>query len=316
MNNLVSVNIVTWNSMKYIPDCLAALHNQTHRNFEVIVVDNASTDGTVEFIRSSYPSVRLVQNSGNAGFCRGHNQAIRLSDSAFVLPLNPDVTMTPTYIEELVKALMEEPQGGIAVAKLYLPGGNLLDGAGLSISRARRQYLRGHGEADDGTFQAREYVFGADGAAPLYRRAMLEDIRLGDDYLDEDFFSHKEDLDLSWRSQLYGWRCIYVPAAVASHDRNFKPSARQRMSGEVKRHAVKNRYLTMVKNELPLLFLRDLPFIIWYDLKILGYLLLFERSSLPALADFVRLLPQAIRKRRVIMGNRKVSATYMGQFFR
>ncbi len=316
MHPKVSVNIVTWNSIKQLSSCLEAIHRQTFQDFQVIVVDNASHDGSPEFVEQCYPNAVVIRNTKNQGFCRAHNQAIRLADTDFIMPLNPDVIMTPTYIQNMFSTLLESKAVGIAAGKLYLPGGGILDGAGLAVSKVRRQYLRGHLQRDDGKFNAREYVFGADGAAPLYRMEMLEDIKLGDEYFDEDFFAHKEDLDLSWRAQLLGWKCVYVPTAVAYHDRSFKPSSRKQMSREIKLHAIKNRYLAIVKNDLPVLFLRHLPYILWYDLKILGYLVLFERSSLLGIVEFIRILPRALRKRKLVMERRRVSSNYMIQWFR
>ena len=314
MQARVSVNIVTWNSMAYLPECLEALENQTFRDLEVVVVDNRSNDGSPEYVERTHPGVTLIRNADNSGFCGGHNMAIRRNAAEYVLPLNPDVRLTPTYIAELVRALDIDAGAGIAAGKLFLPGGAMLDGAGMSLSRVRRQYLRGHCESDTGKFDRPAYLFGVDGSAPLYRRAMLEQIKIDNEYFDEDFFAHKEDLDLSWRSQLYGWKCRYVPTAAAVHDRSFRPGSpgsRAKMSDEVKLHAVKNRYLAMVKNDMPSLFLADLPFILWYDLKILGYLLLRERSSLAAIPMFLRLLPSALRKRRIIRAHTRVTPAYM-----
>jgi GT2 family glycosyltransferase len=307
--------MVTWNSLEDLPSCLEALDRQTVSDFELIVVDNASKDGSSEFIKQHYPDALLFKNHRNEGFCRAHNKAIRISRGEFVMPLNPDVVMTPIYIQEMIDALVVDDNAGIAAGKLYLPGGDILDGAGLAVNKARRQYLRGHLSKDDGKFDIPEYVFGADGAAPLYRRTMLEDIKLDDEYFDEDFFAHKEDLDLSWRAQLYGWKCKYVPTAVAYHDRKFKPEARKQMSSVIKLHAVKNRYLAILKNESPMLFLRHLPYILWYDLKILGYLVLFERSSLWGILKFFRDLFRTLQKRKWIMERKQVSNRYMLQWF-
>ena len=314
MQGRVSVNIVTWNSMAYLPECLESLKNQTFRDLEIVVVDNSSDDGSSEYVERTHPGITRIRNTDNRGFCGGHNIAIRRNTSEFVLPLNPDVQLTPTYIAELVHALNNDADAGIAAGKLFLPGGAILDGAGMSLSRVRRQYLRGHDESDTGIYDRPVYLFGVDGSAPLYRRAMLEEIRIGDEYFDEDFFAHKEDLDLSWRSQLYGWKCRYVPTAVAVHDRSFRPESpgsRAKMSEEVRLHAVKNRYLAMVKNDMPALFFADLPFILWYDLKILVYLLLRERSSLAAIPMFLRLLPKALGKRRIIRAHTRVTPAYM-----
>ena len=312
----VSISITSWNSMDSLPQCLDLVYRQTVQDLEVILVDNASVDGVLEFVESHHPSVRVVCNTENEGFCRAHNQAIRLSDSEFFIPLNPDVFMTATYLEKMVEVMDSHRDVGIVAAKMYLEkGSNLLDGAGLGINRARRQYLRGHGQPNNGQFDSIEYVFGACGAAPLYRREMLDDIELEGEFFDEFFFAHKEDLDLSWRAQLYGWKCLYIPDAIAYHERSFSPSRRRQMSKAIRINAVRNRYLAIIKNDLPSLFFRHLAYILWYDIRILGYLTLFERSSFRGIVGVLQILPQILRKRRLIMQKRRVSDAYMAQWF-
>ena len=311
----VAISLVTWNSIEDLPACLEAVSAQTYQDLQLVATDNNSKDGSPEFIEQRCPDAVVTRNVENAGYCRAHNQAIGHTDTAFVLPLNPDVVLSPTYIETLVSALEDDRRSGTAVGKLLLPGGQVIDGAGLAINKSRRQYLRGHMQTDAGQYSTREYVFGADGAAPLFRREMLEDVKFEDEYFDRDFFAHKEDLDLSWRAQLLGWRCLYVPAAVAYHDRSFKPSSRRFMSDSVRKHAVKNRYLAIIKNDLPGSFLLHSPLILLYDLALVGYLALFERSSMGAIPEAVRLIPTILRKRRVIMAKRQVPNKYMHRWF-
>jgi len=131
------------------------------------------------------------------------------------------------------------------------------------------------------------------------------------DIFDETFFAYKEDVDLAWRAQLFGWKSVYTPEALAFHLRTFKPGQRQGLSKEVRLHSVKNRYLLLIKNELGYTFIRHAFYIIFYDLKIVIYLLLFEQSSLPGLYQAIRLLPQALRWRKFIMARKKVAGPYM-----
>lgn len=314
---LVSVSIVTFNSSDTLVECLNSLKNQTYEKIEVIVVDNASSDHSVSIARDMLPEATIIRNQTNVGFCMGQNIGISASSGEFAMPLNPDVQMSPTFIENLVRSMGHDKTIGIVVGKLFLPeadpetGFQLIDGAGLFINKARRQYLRGHGEPDRGQYDTAGYVFGACGAAPLYRRAMLEDIRLNGECFDNSFFAHKEDVDLSWRVQLLGWHVFYEPTAVAYHRRSFRPRGRERMLAEIKMHAVKNRYLTIIKNEHLSNFILHLPWIGVYDLMIFGYICLFERSSLAGVGGFLRLLPSALRKRRLIMKRKRVTASYI-----
>lgn len=313
---IVSVTIVTWNSSQTIKACLEALFKQTLSDFEVIIVDNHSTDETPAILRA-YPGLKILPQNANLGFCKGHNLAIGQAQGQYILPLNPDIVMTETYLENLVGAVESNPHIGLAAGKLLLKGladsagPPLLDSAGLFLDKTRRQYLRGHDEPDTGRYDRPEFIFGADGAAPLYRREMLENCQFEGQYFDESFFAYKEDVDLAWRAQLLGWKSVYVPTAVAWHLRTFKPGRRAGLSKVVRRHSVKNRYLLLIKNELFFTFIRHAPHILFYDLKILIYLLLFEQSSLAGLVEAVKLLPVALRWRKFIMSHKQVDGPYM-----
>lgn len=326
---LVSIHIVTWNSRRFIGSCLESVFQQTLRDLEVTVVDNGSKDGTSRLIVERYEKqVRLIKNLANEGYCRGHNQAIAASSGEYVLALNPDVVMTPKFLVHIVEAMNTSPDIGAVNGKLLrvgpeafdwdqfrLPSGDLpIDSAGLMMFRTRRQFLRGYMKSS-GRFNERAYIFGPDGAAALYRRQMLEDVKIDGQYFDEAFFAQKEDVDLAWRAQLFGWKSLYAPEAVAYHVRGFRPGERKGMSSEIKRQAVKNRYLMMIKNELPGTFWRDWLHILFYDLKILGYILLFEQSSLLAFWDCIRLLPNALRWRKEIQRRRRVEPSYLMSLF-
>ncbi|NIM96327.1 MAG: glycosyltransferase [Anaerolineales bacterium] len=295
--SVVSVGLVTWNSANRLPDCLNGLHQQNYSNIELIVVDNASADDSVVILNRHYANHVIIQNAENMGYCKAHNQAIRASKGKYYLALNPDVIMDPEYITSMVETLEEHPDCGSAAGKLFQTPvevtPRLIDTTGLFINRHRRQFLRGHGEEDQAQYDITGEVFGVDGAAPLYRRKMLEDIKIDGQYFDEQFFAHKEDVDLAWRAKLFGWRCWYSPQATAFHPRTFRPSRRKSVSPEIRIPAVKNRYLLMIKNESPATFRRDVLRILSYDMQILVYIILFERSSMVAFRLLLKQLPTA-----------------------
>ena len=175
----------------------------------------------------------------------------------------------------------------MAIGKMWQRGPSdppLINAVGLFPDRRRHQYLRGRDEPDRGQYDTAEEIFGADGAAPLYRRAMLEDVKIEGQYFDEQFFAYMEDVDLAWRARLLGWRCWYEPSAVAIHARTFQPGRRRARSRPIRRMAVKNRYLMLLKNEGREEWRRDWWRIVSFDLAIWGYILLLEQSSLGALA--------------------------------
>ncbi|MCL4296044.1 MAG: glycosyltransferase family 2 protein [Anaerolineae bacterium] len=313
----VSITIVTWNSQNTIKACLDALSRQTLPAQEIIVVDNNSTDSTRDILQT-YPTLKILAQTANLGFCKGHNLAIAEAHGKYILPLNPDVVMTESYLAHLVKAAESDPQVGMVSGKLLLspfeaepsrPG--LIDSTGLFLKKTRQQFLRGHGQPDVEPYNQADYIFGACGAAPFYRREMLEACKFEGQYFDENFFAYKEDVDLAWRAQLFGWKSLYIPQAVAFHSRHFKPGQREGLSKEVRLHSVRNRYLLLIKNELPYTFVRHFWPILFYDLKILVYLLLFEQSSLTGLYQAITMLPCTLRWRRFIMAHKKVDGPYM-----
>jgi len=319
---LVSVGIVTWNSADSLETCIDSLMRQSYGSIELIVVDNASHDNSLAIAAKLVPTANVIRNQTNQGFCQGHNLAIAQAKGEFYLPLNPDTRLETTFVESLVAAARRDPNVGIVTGKIYLAeidresGLPIIDETGLFLNRARRQYLRGFGEVDKGQYDRPGYVFGASGALPLYRRAMLEDVKQDGDYFDPTFFAHKEDVDLCWRSQLYGWKTYYEPSAIAYHHRSFRPSQRRNMASEIRLHAVKNRYLLLIKNDHLTNILLHAPWILSYDLAIILFIIFFERTSIRGLLMAAILAPQAFRKRRAIMKNKRVTAAYVRSYIR
>ena len=325
MTDSVLVSIVAFNGRAFLQRCLDCVLSQTYRPVEVCLLDNGSQDGTGEFVRQSFPTVNVISSKLNLGFGGGHNVVIRQARSTFVLALNVDAFLAPTFLEELITAVKERPEVGIAGGKLYslrnaepnVAGGEIIDMTWLDIEKKRRQVCYAHSQPDQGRPAVPTLAFAMDGAAMLLRRKMLEEIQIDGEYYDEDFFSGKEDLDISWRAQLCGWKCLYVPSAIGHHIRTFTPKDRRsEVPGFMKTGSVRNRYLLMLKNDLLKHFIRHFPHIAIYDLKILAYTLLYERSSLVGYKQALRLLPRALRKRKVIMGRKTVDDTYILQWFR
>jgi GT2 family glycosyltransferase len=306
--------LVTWNSADKLPDPLTALASQRYPRFELIAVDNASCDRSLEQVHARFPGAKSVRNPDNRGFSGGHNQAIRLAAGEYYLPLNPDVVVTPDYIGHLVEALETHPECGSAAGKLLREPG-VIDSSGLFINRRRQQFLRGHGEADRGQYEMPGEVFGVDGAAPLYRRSMLEDVREADDYFDQDFFAYKEDVDLAWRARWLGWSTWYEPRAVALHGRRFQPGNRS-VSPQIRFYSVRNRYFLLMKNESREGWRRDALPIFFYDLQIAMYLLLRERRSLGAAPAAWSLRRRMGRKHAALMARRRASPAAMLEWFR
>lgn len=235
------IDIVTWNSLAYLPNLFASLQEQDAHDFTVTVVDNASNDGTVRWLTDTQPHVTVLRNFRNQGFSRAHNQAITLALSRwpeaewphrYVLVCNPDIEFAPDAIRRLVRALEADPSLAACGPKLlraHIRGQEdgrmetertqVIDSTGLEARKTRRFVDRGSGEEDRGQYDAATDVFGFSGACVLFRASALADAKLAGEFFDEDFFAYKEDIDLAWRMRRLGMRAAFVPGAVAWHHR-------------------------------------------------------------------------------------------------
>lgn len=314
----VSVHIVTYNNAATIETCLRALLAQTQVDFTVMVIDNASSDDTVD--RVERLGVSVQRNARNLGYAAAHNQAINATESDYILTLNPDVALAPDFLAQMVKVMDARPDVGSAAGCLFRVNDlqeapSVMDGTGVFMRRTRRQYLRDDGVPVDKRTSVSTSIFGPDGAAAFYRRAMLDDIRVDGEVFDSDFFMHKEDIDVCWRAQLRGWSALYVPEAQAKHIRTFRPGQRASVSDDVRFYGVRNRFLLMLKNESSPHLVRDLPWIVGYDLAVLAYILLRERQSLSAYGSAWQLRHRMLQKRRLIQTGRRVDWRALRPYF-
>jgi GT2 family glycosyltransferase len=323
----LAVTIVTYNSEWYLRPCLVSLLCQDPAPAEIVIIDNASRDGTrhviQDFLAFTGPSrVQFVHNKENTGFSAAQNQAIALTSAEFVLTLNPDVVMEPGFLGALVEAIDEDPGTGAVCGKLLRlnpdlthPEPALLDSTGMYFTRELRHFDRGCGEPDSGAFDSLEYVFGATAAAALYRREMIEDISVEGSFFDPAFFAYREDADVAWRAQLLGWRCLYTPKAVAYHVRQVRPGKRKDAPKHVNMHSVKNRFLLRARNLTPEVWQLCAEETLWRDLIVIGGCFLTEPTSLPAFWHLARLLPKALRQGSNLRARRRAGKTYLASWF-
>ena len=243
----ISVLIVNWNSRDALGDCLASLEAQTDGNFETVVVDNGSVDGSVEMVKERFARTVLVETGENLGFAEGCNRGIAVCTQPWVATLNNDAAASPDWICELRAAAKA---GGNRVGMLQSrivfkqrpdqtnSTGVLLFRNGTIVDRAYEKSVR----ADERV----EEIFCVSAGAALYRRAMLEDIRLASGFFDRTFFMYFEDVDLGWRGRLAGWSAVYVPSARVLHA--FQGSSSRRGKHFVSLHCRRNRMRALVKN--------------------------------------------------------------------
>jgi GT2 family glycosyltransferase len=301
----VAVVIVTWNSSAFIAGCLESVRKLERRPEEIVVIDNASTDGTAALVRDQFPDVRLIDAGSNTGFCRANNLGISHTTSPFVLVLNPDTTLDPRFLEELLPAF-DDPKVGIAAGKLLRFDGVTLDSCGQMLGLSRQPIDRGFGKKDKGQYDEDGEVFGACGAAALYRRTMLDQIADGaGQYFDESFFAFYEDLDLAWRAQRAGWRAVYRHRAVGRHARGGASAASGprrytsllSRSPEVRFLVLRNRWLTILRNDDLGDFMSHLPFVLVRDKVTLGAILMTSPGVIARLWKERAAFGKAWRKR-------------------
>jgi len=301
----VAVNIVTFNSALDIAACLESLKQQSFRDFEVHIFDNASSDETLKIIEP-YDVEYLKRSHVNTGFCKAHNELARRFPSEFVLFLNPDTILTASFIEQLVHSLEAHPIAASASGKLVRMGGKTIDSTGIIMLREQRHLDRGADQPDTGQFESPQEIFGPSGAAAMYRRKALDDVAITGQYFDEDFFAYREDADLAWRCRLLGWTSIYVPDAVAQHRRRVTPERRASLPKEINYHSVKNRFLLRINNMTGNVYRRDFWKITNRDAAVIGYVVLREWPSIPALLYILRNFPRLWRKRAVIQARLRI----------
>jgi GT2 family glycosyltransferase len=318
----VSITIVTFNSARYIRRCLESVLKQDYPEIEIVVVDNASADGTRAELQDFASRVQIVYNRENVGFAAGQNQAIALSRGDWVLTLNPDVRLTPDFVSKMAAAGELDARVGTVAGKLLdmgadfeIPAQAIFDSTGIYFTPNLRHFDRGSRTPDDGRYDRLEYVFGATGAAAFYRRRMIEDISIGGEFFDTDFFAYREDADVAWRAQLLGWKCVYTPGAVAYHVRSVLPSNRRSLPAVINMHSVKNRWLMRIKNMTGDLYRRHWFAITVRDGAVIGGCLLFEFGSLRAFAIVFRTWRKTWAKRREIMRRRRVSDAALACWF-
>ncbi|OGF20560.1 hypothetical protein A2316_00405 [Candidatus Falkowbacteria bacterium RIFOXYB2_FULL_38_15] len=330
----ITINLVAWNGKKYLPFCLDSIAKQTFRDFSLLILDNGSTDGTVEYLKSLnplIPNTKIIFNEKNVGFAGGHNQAFKMSESDYVLMLNQDIILEPDFLEKVVDFMDKNEDAGVVTGKLLRWDFNenkkteFLDSAGLKIFRSHRVIELGGEEKDGEKWSYPAEVFGVSGAAPIYRRKALKEVMLGDEqFFDEDFFSYKEDVDLAYRLRLFGWKAWFLPEAKAYHDRTARTNGtedadviknRKNKSDFVNYHSYKNHLFFLIKNLTWPVILRSFSQIFVYELKKFGYILIFETSTLKCLVEFFKKLPKIYKKRKIILEKKKVRTKDITKWF-
>ena len=346
----LSINLVTYNGSKYIPLLFESLKKQTHKEWELLILDNNSQDNTVELIKNELNNFsiqyQLQENKENIGFAGGHNKLYGLSKIDYFLILNQDIFLEPDCLEKIVKFLDENSETAAVAPRLMkwsigLDGAkpnftNIVDSLGLKVIRNRRvvdkysqkrwEDIKGKLNLSYHTKNGAMEVFGLSGALAIYRRDALRSVELTTGKIfDEDFVSYKEDVDLAYRLRIAGYSSCIILGAVAYHNRSAGIPEKLHDSVAlvnkreqpllVKYHSYKNHLATLYANEYWQNFILDFPWILWYEIKKFIYFLFFDRQVLKGVKELWKNRACLKIKRRNNIKIRKISSRQMRKWW-
>jgi GT2 family glycosyltransferase len=303
----ISVIIVNWNGRHFLDDCLGAMRRQTFRDFETIFVDNGSTDGSVDYVRCHFPEVKVVILDDNCGFTGGNIAGYKVASGALIALLNNDTEADPDWLAEIHDASRRYANAGSFASKMmYFDNRQRIENCGFDVGTSATTIDLGRDEWDGTEWKIPREVFGACGGAAIYRRSMLEQIG----FLDPDFFAIYEDLDLSFRAQLRGYGCVYVPRAVVFH--RYRSTLGKRTDRQVF-YSQRNIELVFFKNMPIGLMLRSAPQRLVYEL---GAAIHFARlghgrAFLQGKWNALKQLPSLLKKRGQVQKRRAVTNPWL-----
>ena len=310
---MISVIIPNYNGIEHLKDCFDSLRNQSYKEFRIILVDNNSTDKSIEFTKTKYAEVSILTQKENTGFARAVNDGIKLSirddKTNYILLLNNDIECDKNFIQEMLAGFISDDVGAVACKMKNFYNRDFIDAAGDFIKYMGSPFARGHKEKDTGQYDNPEYVFGASAGAAIYRKDVFDKIG----YFDEDFISYYEDVDFCFRMQLAGLKCYYNPKAICYHKRG---ATAKKNPGMVIFLCEKNLVALRIKNYPASMFFMNLP--MFYFGRAKRYFLFIRdegfASFIYGIKGYFRGLleiPRSIKKRKKIQKNRKVSIKYL-----
>ncbi len=321
----LTLQIVTWNSAGDLPELLSTLKAQRYKDYRLTVIDNASTDNSLDLVQREFPHATIIRNSENKGFSAAHNQGIQMAGTPFIGLVNPDISITPDALVTLLQKIIKYENIGSISGKLLREGRQyaIIDSAGIIATRYREFLNRGEGEPDQGQYDTPEEVFGLSGALVILRAAALETIRVGTEYLDEDLFAYKDDVDLAWRLRLAGWVNWYEPRATFFHRRHVKheqslvvTTRRVRKGTTINQLSYRNHLLVLLKNDRIRYSFLPYPRVMVYEMAKIVFAVFREPRTLGALLDVLRLAPAMRRKRTIMFRRRRVPFRSVLAWFR
>jgi hypothetical protein len=247
MRGLVSIIIVNWNGKRWLPGCFGSLAKQQHTNFEIIFVDNASTDDSVAWVKEHYPKTKIIVAKENLGFAGGNNVGYRKAKGEYVLFLNNDTRVTKSFLSELVHAIQQNPKAGGVQSKILLMDHlDTHDSVGAFLTPTGFLYHYGFGAKDQKKYDKKISLHTAKGACMMFRRDVLQKVAIAGNIFDPDYFAYFEESDLCHRVWLAGFDIQYAPASVIYHKMGATSAGMN--NAFIQYHSFKNRIRTYMKN--------------------------------------------------------------------
>lgn len=258
MNKLVSIIIINWNGKHYLHDCLASVYNQSYKNIEVVLVDNDSVDGSVEYIKKHFPKTKIIVNKKNLGFAEPNNIAYRSSRGEYVLFLNNDTRVTGSFLTELIKVLQSDKKiGGVQSKILLMDSLTKLDSVGAFLTPTGFLYHYGVAKKNSPKYNKEINLYSAKGACMMFKREVLEKIKIDNEVLDGRYFAYFEETDLCHRVWLAGYRIVFAPKSIIYH--KMGGTSRSINNASIQYHSFKNRINSYLKNFDKATLLKILP---------------------------------------------------------
>jgi len=320
---LVSVVLLNWNGERHIHRCIDHLLAQTYQSIEMILVDNGSSDGSLQRIKARFPDFTYIENGENLGYAAGMNRGIEVSRGAFVILLNQDACLDTQFVSQCIEKIMQDDMLGAIGGRVLCWLKDRLTST-LRKGEGEHSVVRKRFQGDGGNVSDRPMLtFAAAGCFPFLRREMLEDLRnTSGYYYDEAYVTGWEDFDLYFRMHLRGWKCLFVPTAVGWHVGSGSVGGNATFfskSTEYQVRILRNRYFTIIKDVPLILLLRLSPYLALTEAALPFYFIIRSPRSLSALVSawyhVLRASPSLMRKRLLIQRSRTVDGMYLRRYF-
>jgi GT2 family glycosyltransferase len=304
-----SIIILNYNGKEFLERCLSSVLNTNYPNFEVILVDNASTDGSVEFVKKNFPSVKVIANKVNLHFTGGNNIGIKAARGEYIVLLNNDTEVHPNWLSEIVKVMEIDPSVGLCQCKLlFMDNREEIDSTGGFINYLGLCEERGKGEIDKHQYDQIDEIFHAKGAALVVKREVLNEVGLFDSF----FYYNYEDVDLCWRARLRGYKVVFCPKAIVYHHRSSPTKKKFQLKSEGMFHSAKNVIRMIIKNYALINLIFVLPVLILIEISAAVLLPIkgqkdYSKAIVKAMLWNIRNIKSTLEERRKIQLMRRMS---------